>query len=96
MKNGNGRNRRLSSQNRKRSGRKKAKTAGVRKRKGSGEIRGMDGPEKVGAKAKTRVNRKKHLQRLKPAEDERKLQTKLFVEQCVEAERRKPPLDESG
>ena len=48
------------------------------------------------AKAKTRVNRKKHLQRLKPAEDERKLQTKLFVEQCVEAERRKPPLDESG
>jgi hypothetical protein len=56
----------------------------------------MDGPEKVGAKAKTRVNRKKHLQRLKPAEDERKLQTKLFVEQCVEAERRKPPLDESG
>ena len=31
------------------------------------------------AKAKTRVNRKKHLQRLKPAEDERKLQTKLFV-----------------
>ena len=47
-------------------------------------------------KRKTRVNRKKHLQRLKPAEDERKLQTKLFVEQCVEAERRKPPLDESG
>ena len=47
-------------------------------------------------KWKTRVNRKKHLQRLKPAEDERKLQTKLFVEQCVEAERRKPPLDESG
>jgi hypothetical protein len=56
----------------------------------------MDGPEKVGAKAKTRVNRKKHLQRLKPAEDERKLQTKLFVEQCVEVARLKPPLDESG
>ena len=47
-------------------------------------------------KRKTRVNRKKHLQRLKPAEDEMKLQTKLFARQCVEAERRKPPLDESG
>ena len=47
-------------------------------------------------KRKTRVNRKKHLQRLKPAEDERKLQTKLFVEQCVEVARLKPPLDESG
>ena len=48
------------------------------------------------AKAKTRVNRKKHLQRLKPAEDERKLQTKLFARQCVEVARLKPPLDESG
>ena len=28
---------------------------------------------------KARVSRKKQLQRLKPAEDERKLQTKLFV-----------------
>ena len=47
-------------------------------------------------KRKTRVNRKKHLQRLKPAEDERKLQTKLFARQCVEVARLKPPLDESG
>ena len=30
-------------------------------------------------KWKTRVSREKQLQRLKPAEDERKLQTKLFV-----------------
>ena len=28
------------------------------------------------------MSRKKQLQRLKPAEDERKLQTKRFVEQC--------------
>ena len=45
---------------------------------------------------KTRVNRMKHLQRLNPAEDERKLQTKLFARQCVEVARLKPPLDESG
>ena len=32
---------------------------------------------------KARVSRKKQLQRLKPAEDERKLQTKRFVKQCV-------------
>ena len=39
---------RLSSQNPKRSGRKKAETEGVRKRKGSDVSRGMESPEKVG------------------------------------------------
>jgi len=42
----------------------------------------MEGPEKPeGESQKARVSRKKQLQRLKPAEDERKLQTKLFVKQ---------------
>ena len=36
------------------------------------------------------------MQGLKPTEDERKLQTKRFVEQCVEVERLKPPLDDCG
>ena len=45
---------------------------------------------------KTRVSRRKHLRGLNPTEDKRKLQTKLFVEQCVEAARQKPPLNESG
>ena len=31
------------------------------------------------------MSRKKQLQRLKPVEDERKLQMKLFVKLCVEA-----------
>ena len=44
----------------------------------------------------TEVNRKKQLQRLKPAEDERKLQTKRFVELCVETERLKPLLENCG
>ena len=40
----------------------------------------MEGPEKPESESqKARVSRKKQLQRLKPAEDERKLQTKLFV-----------------
>ena len=38
--------------------------------------RGMEGPE---TSETTRVSRKKQLQRLEPAEDERKLQTKRFV-----------------
>ena len=33
-------------------------------------------------KRRARVSRKKQLQRLKPAEDERKLQMKLFVKLC--------------
>ena len=33
-------------------------------------------------KRKTRVSRKKQLQRLNPTEDEKKLQTKQFVELC--------------
>ena len=44
----------------------------------------MEGPEKPESESqKARVSRKKQLQRLKPAEDERKLQTKRFVKQCV-------------
>ena len=40
------------------------------------KIRGMKGPEKPESiSQKARVSRKKQLQRLKPAEDERKLQT---------------------
>ncbi len=38
----------------------------------------MDGLESLSA-SEDRVNRKKQLQRMKPAEDERKLQAKLFV-----------------
>ena len=45
--------------------------------------RGMDGLETLETKVEDRVSRKKQLQRLKPAEDERKLQTKRFVKQCV-------------
>ena len=42
--------------------------------------RGMDGPEKPESESqKARVSREKQLQRLMPAEDERKLQTKLSV-----------------
>ena len=35
----------------------------------------------TGGNGKGKAYRKKQLQRLKPAEDERKLQTKLFVKQ---------------
>ena len=42
------------------------------------------------------MSQKKQLQRLKLAEDERKLQTKLFVKLCVEAEKPKPLLNDSG
>ena len=46
--------------------------------------RGTDGPEKPESESqKARVSQKKHLQRLRLAEDERKLQTKRFVKQCV-------------
>ena len=41
--------------------------------------RGMESPEKSEAKAEERVSRKKQLQRLKPAEDERKLQMNKAV-----------------
>ena len=41
-------NRGLVVRTRNRDGRKEVKTEGVRKRKGSGASRGMDGPEKVG------------------------------------------------
>ena len=59
--------------------------------------RGMDGLEKVGneSRRQRRVG-KKQLQGLKPTEDERKLQTKLFVKLCVEAEKLKPPLNDCG
>ena len=51
-------------------------------RKGSGDKPWTGRPrERLKRKRKTRVSRKKQLQRLKPAEDERKLQTKLFVKQ---------------
>ena len=78
-----GRNRRLSSRKQRTSGRKKAKTAGVRKsteRSESGKKLSPEKPESESQKA--RVSQKKHLQRLKLAEDERKLQTKRFVKQC--------------
>ena len=42
--------------------------------------RGMESLKRSGsASRKTKVSRKKQLQRLKPVEDERKLQTKQFV-----------------
>ena len=41
--------------------------------------RGMESPEKSEAKAEEGVSRKKQLQRLKPAEDERKLQMNRTV-----------------
>ena len=47
-------------------------------------------------KQKTRVSRKKQLRGLKPTEDERKLQMKLFVKLCVETERLKPLLNDCG
>ena len=44
----------------------------------------MEGPEKPESESqKARVSQKKQLQRLKLAEDERKLQTKRFVKQSV-------------
>ena len=44
----------------------------------------MEGPEKPESESqKARVSRKKQLQRMNPAEDERKLQTKLFVKQVA-------------
>ena len=45
--------------------------------------RGMESLKRSGsASGKTKVSRKKQLQRLKPVEDERKLQMKLFVKLC--------------
>ena len=73
-------------------GRKKVKTEGVRKRKGSGASRGMDGPEKVARQGwvggsicgdwirrKTKGNCRRNYRRA-----------------VEEAARQKPPLDESG
>ena len=51
-------------------------------RKEAAKSRGMEGLEKVGSESGRQGRAgKKQLQRLKPAEDERKLQTKRFVEQ---------------
>ena len=75
---------RLSSQNPKRKRTKESGNSGgqkeKRKRRQAVKVEAQRSRKR---KRRARVSRKKQLQRLKPAEDERKLQTKRFVKQCV-------------